>query len=187
MRPGPSSGQSCGKPLGVSRIFCITPHSTPTTVMTVTTTLFEQIEKDYILAYKAKDSVRLTVLRLLKTAVKNRLVDLRRPGGSLSDEEMLDVIIKEGKQRQDSIEQYTAAQRPDLAEKEAAELVVLKQYLPKALSQEELLSLVESTVAELGATSPKDMGRVISAIMAGHKGQVDGKALSEAVKKRLQA
>ncbi|MFT4301432.1 MAG: GatB/YqeY domain-containing protein, partial [Desulfovibrio sp.] len=76
--------------------------------------------------------------------------------------------------------------RPDLAEKEAAELVVLKEYLPKALSQEELLSLVESTIAELGATSPKDMGRVISAIMAGHKGQVDGKVLSEAVKKRLQ-
>ncbi|MFT4301455.1 MAG: GatB/YqeY domain-containing protein, partial [Desulfovibrio sp.] len=122
--------------------------------MTATTTLFDQIEKDYILAYKAKDSVRLTVLRLLKTAVKNRLVDLRRPGGSLSDEEMMDVIIKEGKQRQDSIEQYTAAQRPDLAEKEAAELVVLKEYLPKALSQEERLSLVESTIAELGATSP---------------------------------
>lgn len=158
----------------------------PTTIMTATTTLFDQIEKDYILAYKAKDSVRLTVLRLLKTAVKNRLVDLRRPGGSLSDEEMMDVIIKEGKQRQDSIEQYTAAQRPDLAEKEAAELVVLKEYLPKALSQEELLSLVESTITGLGATSPKDMGRVISAIMAGHKGQVDGKALSEAVKKRLQ-
>lgn len=155
--------------------------------MTVTTTLFEQIEKDYIQAYKAKDSVRLTVLRLLKTAVKNRLVDMRRPGGSLSDEEMLDVIVKEGKQRQDSIEQYTAAQRPDLADKEAAELAVLKEYLPKALSQEELQALIESTVAELGATSPKDMGRVISAIMAGHKGQVDGKVLSEAVKKRLQS
>lgn len=154
--------------------------------MNATTTLFDQIEKDYIVAYKAKDSVRLMVLRLLKTAVKNRMVDLRRPGGSLSDEEMMDVIIKEGKQRQDSIEQYTAAQRPDLAEKEAAELVVLKEYLPKALSHEELLALVESTVTELGATSPKDMGRVISAIMAGHKGQVDGKVLSEAVKKRLQ-
>ncbi|MDD4702247.1 MAG: GatB/YqeY domain-containing protein, partial [Desulfovibrio sp.] len=138
--------------------------------MTATPTLFDQIEKDYILAYKAKDSVRLLVLRLLKTAVKNRLVDLRRPGGSLSDEEMMDVIIKEGKQRQDSIEQYTAAQRPDLADKEAAELVVLKEYLPKALSQEELLALVASTVTELGATTPKDMGRVISAIMAGHKG-----------------
>ncbi|WP_303996941.1 GatB/YqeY domain-containing protein, partial [Desulfovibrio piger] len=68
--------------------------------------LFETIEKDYVQAYKAKDAVRLTVLRLLKTAVKNRLVDLCRPGGTLDDAEMLDLLIKEGKQRQDSIEQY---------------------------------------------------------------------------------
>ena len=93
--------------------------------------LFEQIEKEYIQAYKAKDAVRLTVLRLLKTAVKNRLVDLRRPGGSLSDEEMLDVIIKEGKQRQDSIEQYRAANRADLADKEAAELKILQNICPR--------------------------------------------------------
>lgn len=158
----------------------------PTTAMTVTTPLFEQIEKDYVQAYKAKDSVRLTVLRLLKTAVKNRLVELKRPGGTLSDEEMMDIIIKEGKQRQDSIEQYTAAQRTDLADKEAAELVILKEYMPKALSDEELTALVETTVTELGASSPKDMGRVISAIMAEHKGKVDGKVLSAAVKKRLQ-
>ncbi|MCD7983833.1 MAG: GatB/YqeY domain-containing protein [Desulfovibrio sp.] len=147
--------------------------------------LFEQIEKEYIQAYKAKDAVRLTVLRLLKTAVKNRLVDLRRPGGSLSDEEMLDVIIKEGKQRQDSIEQYTAANRSDLADKEAAELKILQEYLPKALSPEELTAVIETTVAELQAAGPKDMGRVISAIMGSYKGRVDGKALSEAVKQRL--
>ena len=147
--------------------------------------LFETIEKDYVQAYKAKDAVRLTVLRLLKTAVKNKLVDLRRPGGSLSDEEMLDVIIKEGKQRQDSIEQYTAANRADLAEKEAAELRILQEYLPKALSPEELAEIIETTVTELQAATPKDMGRVISAVMGAYKGRVDGKALSEAVKKRL--
>ena len=129
--------------------------------------------------------MRLTVLRLLKTAVKNKLVDLRRPGGSLSDEEMLDVIIKEGKQRQDSIEQYTAANRADLAEKEAAELRILQEYLPKALSPEELAEIIETTVTELQAATPKDMGRVISAVMGAYKGRVDGKALSEAVKKRL--
>ena len=153
--------------------------------MTVSTTLFEQIEKDYIQAYKAKDSVRVTVLRLLKTAVKNRLVDLKRPGGKLSDEEMLDLIIKEGKQRQDSIDQYTSANRADLADKEAAELVILKEYMPKPLGAEELTALIDATVTAVGATSPKDMGKVISAIMAEHKGRVDGKALSEAVKKRL--
>ena len=149
--------------------------------------LFEQIDKDYVQAYKAKDAVRVGVLRLLKTAVKNRLVDLRRPGGTLSDEEMLDVIIKEGKQRQDSIEQYTAVGRTDLADKEAAELAIIQDYLPKALSPEELSQLIDTTISAVGATTPRDMGKVISAIMATHKGRVDGKALSEAVKARLAA
>ena len=149
--------------------------------------LFERIEKEYIEAYKAKDTLRLGVLRLLKTSVKNKLVELKRPGGSLSDAEMLDVIIKEGKQRQDSIEQFTAANRPDLADKEAAELSILQDYLPKALSPEELDAVIGATISELNATSPRDMGRVIAAIMAAHKGQVDGKALSEAVKARLTA
>ena len=146
--------------------------------------LFETIEKDYVQAYKAKDAVRLTVLRLLKTAVKNRLVDLCRPGGTA---EMLDLIIKEGKQRQDSIEQYTSAGRQDLADKEAAELAVIQSYLPKPLSEEELTALIDATIAEVGATSPREMGKVISAIMATHKGRVDGKALSAAVKARLTA
>ena len=167
--------------MGISRSFRFFPTLTPGTAMS----LSEQIEKEYIQAYKAKDAVRLTVLRLLKTAVKNKLVDLRRPGGSLSDEEMLDVIIKEGKQRQDSIEQYTAANRADLAEKEAAELRILQEYLPKALSPEELAEIIETTVTELQAATPKDMGRGISAVMGAYKGRVDGKALSEAVKKRL--
>ena len=146
--------------------------------------LFETIEKDYVQAYKAKDAVRLTVLRLLKTAVKNRLVDLCRPG---DDAEMLDLIIKEGKQRQDSIEQYTSAGRQDLADKEAAELAVIQSYLPKPLTEEELTALIDATIAEVGATSPREMGKVISAIMATHKGRVDGKALSAAVKARLTA
>ena len=177
------SASYAGGPQGFPRFLLFSTLHPPTAM---TTTLFEQIDKDYILAYKAKDSVRLTVLRLLKTAVKNRMVELKRPGGSLADEEMLDLIIKEGKQRQDSIDQFTAAGRTDLADKEAAELVILKEYLPQPLSAEELAALIDATVAEVGATSPKDMGKVISAIMAGHKGRVDGKALSEAVKKRLQ-
>ena len=134
------SASYAGGPSGFPR-FLLFSTLHPTTAMTVTTTLFEQIDVDYIKAYKAKDSVRLTVLRLLKTAVKNRLVELKRPGGSLADEEMLDIIIKEGKQRQDSIDQFTAAGRTDLADKEAAELVILKEYLPKPLSAEELAAL----------------------------------------------
>ncbi|WP_288907345.1 GatB/YqeY domain-containing protein [uncultured Desulfovibrio sp.] len=150
------------------------------------TTLFAQIDQDYIRAYKAKDSVRLSVLRLLKTAAKNRLVELKRPGGALTDAEMLQVIIKEGKQRQDSIEQYTKAQRPDLAEKEAAEWDILKEYLPQPLSEDELHALVDVTIAKVGAASPRDMGRVMTAIMAEYAGRVDGKILSAAVKARLR-
>ena len=83
-------------------------------------TLAERIEKDYSAAYECKEQLKLDVLRLLKTAAKNLLVELKRPGGVLTDEEMLGVLIKQGKQRQDSIEQYRAASRPDLAEREAA-------------------------------------------------------------------
>ncbi|MDR1776879.1 MAG: GatB/YqeY domain-containing protein [Desulfovibrio sp.] len=147
--------------------------------------LAEKIEKDYIAAYKAKDAVRVTVLRLLKTAVKNRLVALCRPGGALSDEELLDVLIKEAKQRQDSIEQYSAAGRTDLADRERAELLVLGDYLPKALSSEEVAESVDAAIKELGACSPKDTGKVISAVMSLHRGRVDGKTLAEIVKARL--
>ena len=145
----------------------------------------ERIDSDYVRAYKAKDALRLSVLRMVKTAVKNRLVDLRRPGGSLDDSEMLDVFIKEAKQRQDSIEQYTSAGRPDLAAREADELAILRDYLPKALSPEELAAAIDAAVAELGATGPRDMGRVISAVMGACKGRADGKEVAAAVKQRL--
>ena len=143
----------------------------------------EQIDKDYIQAYKAKDQVKLGTLRLLKTAAKNRQVELMRP---LEDDDYMDVILREVKQRQDSIEQYNAAHRPDLAEKEAAEAAVLQGYLPAQLSEEELAEVVEKTVAPLLDGGMKNMGRSISAIMAEYKGRVDGKAVSAAVKARLQ-
>ena len=143
----------------------------------------EQIDKDYIQAYKAKDQVKLGTLRLLKTAAKNRQVELMRP---LEDDDYMDVLLREVKQRQDSIEQYNAANRPDLAEKEAAEAAVLQSYLPARLSDEELAEVVEKTVAPLLDGGMKNMGKAISAIMAEYKGHVDGKAVSAAVKARLQ-
>ena len=143
----------------------------------------EQIDKDYIQAYKAKDQVKLGTLRLLKTAAKNRQVELMRP---LEDDDYMDVLLREVKQRQDSIEQYTSAGRADLAEKEAAEAAVLQSYLPAQLSEEELAEVVEKTVAPLLDGGMKNMGRAISAIMAEYKGRVDGKAVSAAVKARLQ-
>lgn len=143
----------------------------------------EQIDKDYIQAYKAKDQVKLGTLRLLKTAAKNRQVELMRP---LEDDDYMNVLLREVKQRQDSIEQYNAAGRADLAEKEAAEVAVLQAYLPAQLSEEELAEVVERTVAPLLDGGMKNMGRAISAIMAEYKGRVDGKAVSAAVKARLQ-
>lgn len=147
--------------------------------------LNEQIEKDYVAAYKEKNQVRLNVLRSLKTAVKNRLVELCRPHGTLNDDEMMDVIIKQAKQRQDSIEQYKQANRADLAEKEAAELEILNAYLPKRMSPGELAKAIDEAIAKTGASSPRDMGKVMGLILGAHKGQVDGKELSEAVKNRL--
>ena len=143
----------------------------------------ERIEKDYLDAYKAKDKVRLGTLRLLKTAAKNLQVELMRP---LTDADYMDVLLKQAKQRQDSIEQYAAANRSDLAEQEAAELAVLREYLPQPLTEEELLDVVEKTVKPLIGEGMKAMGKAIQAIMAEYRGRVDGKAVSDAVKVRFQ-
>ncbi|UZP68386.1 GatB/YqeY domain-containing protein [Desulfovibrio mangrovi] len=144
--------------------------------------LAKQIEVDYIAAYKAKDQVKLGVLRHLKTATKNLQVEVLR---ELTDEDVFGVIMKQAKQRQDSIEQYNTANRPDLAAIEAAELDVLKTYLPQPLSDEELAALVDETIAETGAADMKDMGKVMNPIMANYKGRVDGKKLSALVREKL--
>lgn len=122
--------------------------------------------------------------RMLKASDKT-VSSTRRPGGTLTDEEMMDVILKEGKQRRDSITEYEKAGRQDLADKENAELVILETYLPKPLTDEELAGVIEKTIAETGASSPKEMGKVMNAIMQGYKGRVDGKKLSQAVRTRL--
>jgi uncharacterized protein YqeY len=147
-------------------------------------TLQEQIEKDFLAAYKAKEEVRVAVLRMLKTAAKNRQVELMRP---LSDEEVLEVIARQVKQRQESIDQFSQAGRTEMAEREAAEMVVLKAYLPVQLSAEETAAAVDAAIAETGASSAKEMGKVMQAVMAKHKGRIDGKAVNEIVKARLTA
>lgn len=148
-------------------------------------TLMNKIEKDYLEAYKAKKTDLVGVLRLLKAAIKNRLVELKRPGGELTDEETLDVILKQAKQREDSIEQYTSAGRSDLAEKEAHELSLLQEYLPQKLNKDELILKIKEAIQELGANGPKDMGKTISHIMAKFKGQVDGKEVANLAKELL--
>ena len=147
-------------------------------------TIAEKIDKDYLEAYKAHEKTRLGTLRLLKTAAKNRQVELMRP---LTDEDYMDVLLKQAKQRQDSIEQYRNAGRDDMADAEAAELEVLRDYLPKALSSEELEAVVTRAVEPLLDGGMKMMGKAIQAIMTEYKGRVDGKAVSDAVKARFQA
>lgn len=152
--------------------------------MTQPLPLTEQLEKDYIIAYKAKDSVRLSVLRLLKTALKNFQVEHLRPP---TDDDVLTVIARQCKQRQDSIEQYRNVGRPELADKEAAEMEVLLAYMPPRLEGADLDAAIARAVADSGASGLKDMGKVMQALMAAHKGQIDGKAASDAVKAALSA
>jgi len=143
-----------------------------------------RIESDYIQAYKAKDTVRLAVLRHLKTAAKNREVEVLRP---LTDDDLLDLISRQVKQRKDSIEQYEKHGRTDLAAVELAELDVLVEYMPKPLSEAELAAIIDRLVAETGASGPKDMGRVMQALTLGYKGRYDGKMASEAVRSKLSS
>ena len=145
----------------------------------------ERIERDYLSAYKAKDQQRLDTLRLLKTAVKNRQVELRRHLEPLDDAAMLDIIGQQAKQRQDSIQQFTAAGRTDLAAKETAELAILKEYLPEPLSPEALDQAISAAIQATGAKDMKGMGAVMQTVMNAHKGQVDGKQLSALVRARL--
>lgn len=147
-------------------------------------TIQGRMEADYITAYKAKDSVRLAVLRLLKTAAKNRAVEVLRP---LSDDDLLEIIARQIKQRKESIEQYDKHGRADLAEVERAELVVLQEYMPAPLSESELAAAIDRLVTETGAAGPKDMGKVMQALTLAYKGRYDGKKASEAVRARLSS
>lgn len=145
--------------------------------------LAQKIETDYLAAYKSKDAIRLSVLRLLKTSMKNLLVErLQKP---LEEGDILDLVAKQCKQRQDSIIQYTAANRPDLAAREEEELTVLKEYMPEQITGAALKELVRELIAVTGAASPQDMGKVMQALTAGHKGQYDGKEASSLVRNLL--
>ena len=146
--------------------------------------LLERLDKDYVEAYKAKEQIRLDTLRLLKTAAKNRQVELKH---ELSDDDVLELIAKQIKQRQDSIEQFKNAGRDAMAEKEAAEMAVLEAYMPPKLSPEELDAAISAAIETTGAAGPKDMGKVMQIMSAEYKGRFDGKALSGLVRERLSS
>lgn len=146
--------------------------------------LKDKIIGDLTAAMKAKDTNRLSVLRMVKANLMNRQIE---KGGDLTDEEITKVLQSLVKQRRDSIEQYENAGRAELAEKEKAELAVIEDYLPQAASVEEIEKAVSDAIAETGASSMKEMGAVMKAAQARLAGKAaDGRAVSETVKAKLQ-
>lgn len=147
--------------------------------------LAEQIQKDLVAAMRNREEARLSTLRMVKTALKNKEIEKRGPLDDKESQAVLSTLIK---QRKDSIEQFTRGGRQELADKEAAEITLIESYMPKAASEAEIVATVSATIQEMGAPTMKDMGTVMKNAMAkfAAAGQrVDGKHVSEAVKKAL--
>jgi len=146
-------------------------------------TLKQTILSDLTASMKAQDAPRTSTLRMVKAALQNREIE---KGGELDDEEMAKLLRSLVKQRQDSVEQYAKAGREELAEKERAEITVIDAYLPQAASLETIEAAVAAAISETGASSMKDMGKVMKAAQAGLAGQnADGRTISEVVKSKL--
>ncbi len=147
--------------------------------------LSAQLTEDIKTAMKAKDTVALNTVRSLKSALKYAAIEKHGADGELDDNDAIAVIRREIKKRQDSVTQYEAANRLELAATEKAEIAVLEKYLPASLSAEELEKLVADAIAETGAATKKDMGKVMKLLQERAAGRVDGKTLSAEVNKRL--
>ena len=147
--------------------------------------LRDQVNADITAAMKARDAARLSALRMLKAAIMNKGIE---KGHDLDDAEVLQVVSSLVKQRRDSIEQFEKGGRTDLVEKETGEIKVLEQYLPPAASAADIESAVAAAIAETGASSPKDMGKVMKAVMPMLAGKnADGKTVNEIVRRKLGA
>ena len=148
--------------------------------------LIEQIQKDITAAMKAREEARLSTLRMVKTALKNREIEKMAP---LDDKEAQQVLTTLIKQRKESVEAFQKGGRQEMADKEAAEIALIETYLPKAAGEEEIVAGVKAVVAEMGTPTMKDMGTVMKNAMARFAAagmRVDGKVVSEAVKRELQ-
>ena len=143
------------------------------------------LTEDMKQAMKDKESgkLRLSVIRMARANIKNIEIDEKR---ELNDDEVLAVLMKEVKMRQDSLEEFTKAGREELVEQAKQEIAILRKYLPEKLSDEELKALVEEAVAETGAAGPKDMGKVMAALMPKTRGRADGKRINTMVRELLK-
>jgi uncharacterized protein YqeY len=147
--------------------------------------LTEQIQKDMVEAMRSRDELRLSTLRMMKTALENKRIEKR---ASLEESEAQQVLNTLIKQRRDSIEQFKKGGRQELADKEAAEITLIEAYLPKALGEEAIAATVKATIAEMGSPTMKEMGAVMKNVMAKLQAagaRVDGKVVSDLVKKQL--
>src|SRR5438128_8963829 len=149
--------------------------------------LSQRVDSDLKEAMRARDTTKLGVLRMLKSALKYAAIAKSGAEAELSDAEAAQVIRKQVKQRQDSIESFEKGGRAELANKEREELSILNAYLPQAMSSDELVKVVSDTIAEVGATSKAQMGAVMKALQAKVAGRADGKTLSAAVQKQLSS
>lgn len=148
--------------------------------------LAETLLEDQKAAMRSGDRIRLQTIRSLRAALNGRIIELRQGGEAvLSPEEEIRVVQKQAKQRRDSIEQYRSAGREDLANQEETELAIIEGYLPVALSDDELHSLVEGTIRETGASTMADIGRVMPLLIERAEGRADGKRLSAEVRRQL--
>ena len=150
-------------------------------------TFKEKIQNDIKDAMRGKEELRLSVLRMLLSAIHNREIEKRAKGAAdgLTDDEMLASVRSEGKKRRDAIEGFTKAGRQESADKESAELKILETYLPAEMSDEELLKIVEETVKNMGMVTQKEFGRVMGEVMKKTKAQASGDRVSAMVKKML--
>ncbi|GBF10139.1 GatB/YqeY domain-containing protein [Tepidibacillus sp. HK-1] len=144
--------------------------------------LMDRISEDMKQAMKNKDKVKLSVIRMIRSAIKYTEIEKQT---TLSDEQILDVLTREVKQRRDSLQEFEKAGRQDLVENVQAELEILKQYLPQQLSEQELRNIIQSVIEEIGAKGKSDMGKVMSAVMPKVKGRADGKLINQLVQEYL--
>ncbi len=148
-------------------------------------TVQERVQAELADAMRRKDELRLSVLRMMKAAIRNREVEKRKPLDETECQQVFSTLIK---QRQDSVEQYRKGRREDLAEKEEAEIRILEQYLPAPVSESEVEAAIEAAIAETGATSAKQLGAVMKVTLARLAGRrVDGKQVNEKVRARLSS
>lgn len=144
--------------------------------------LIDRLNDDMKLAMKSHDKLKLSVIRMVRAAIKNIEIDQRK---TLDEQEVLDVLNREIKQRKDSLQEFDKAGRDDLAENLKSEIAILMDYMPQQLSEEEVKAIVQQTIQEVGASSKADMGKVMGALMPKVKGRADGKLVNQFVQQFL--